>query len=113
MNQLALNLDPRQAGEIAGQMCIDKAHRTDPQFSKKAEVAILNHLRTVGKASGEDLTNIARAHGAIPTDDRAFGPVYASLSRRGLIRTAGYCMRARGHGTAGGRVWELAGGASA
>lgn len=108
MNQLAIDFDaPRAAGEAAGQRCIDKARRTDPFFAEKAEAAILAPLRVVRRASGEELTNIARAHGAVPHDDRAFGPVYGSLSRRGVIRTAAMCMRSKGNGTAGGRVWEL------
>lgn len=113
MNQLTINFDaPRAAGERAGQRCIDRAHRTDPTFSAKAEAAILAHLKAVGRASGEELTGVARAQGAVPPDDRAFGPVYASMARRGLIRTAGFCMRAKGNGTAGGRIWALAGGAA-
>ena len=110
MQQQAIDFDtPRAAGEVAGQRCIDKARRIDPLFAEKAEAAILAHLRVVRRASGEDLTNIAKAHGAVPHDDRAFGPVYGALSRRGLIRTAGMCLRSKGHGTAGGRVWELVG----
>jgi hypothetical protein len=33
--------------------------------------------------------------------------VFGRLSRRGVIRTVGFCMRAKGHGTAGGRIWGL------
>lgn len=100
----------RSAGDAAGELCLDKARRTaDPLFSAKAERAILAHLRVVHSASGEDLTRIARAHGAVPHDDRAFGPIFASLARCGRIRTVGMCMRTRGHGTAGGRMWALAG----
>lgn len=108
MNQLTLSFDrAREAGESAAQACINKAQRKDPEFADKARAAILAHLRVVGKASGEVLTDIARAHGAIPHDDRAMGPVFASLARRGLIRTVGFCARTKGHGTAGGRIWGL------
>jgi len=109
MEQLAISFDaPRAAGEAAAQRCLDKARRVaDPLFALKAEAAILNHLRVVRRASGEDLTNIARAHGARPHDDRAFGSVFGSLSRRKVIRVVDFCLRSKGHGTAGGRVWEL------
>lgn len=109
MEQLAISFDaPRAAGEVAAQRCLDKARRVaDPLFAQKAEAAILNHLRVVRRASGEDLTSIAKAHGAVPHDDRAFGPVYGSLSRRKVIRVVDFCLRSKGHGTAGGRVWEL------
>lgn len=89
--------------------CAAKAQRSDPEFSAKAEAAILAHLRVVGQASGEVLTDIAIASGARPHDARAFGGVFQSMSRRGLIRTVGFCLRSKGHGTAGGRIWGIAG----
>lgn len=108
MNQVALNFDAaREVGTQAANACTDKAQRADPDFTEKATNAILAHLRVVGEASGEVLTDVAIAHGARPHDQRAFGGVFAGLSRRGLIRTVGYCMRNKGHGTAGGRVWAI------
>lgn len=99
----------KEAGEQAMLACIKKAQQTAPDFAQKAERAILEHLRAVGRCSGEELTDIAKLKGAIPHDDRSFGAVFRSLSRRGVIRTVGYCARVRGHGTAGGRVWGIAG----
>lgn len=87
-------------------LCLDKATRTNPEFSTKAKKAILAHLDAVESASGEELTDIARAHGAIPHDDRAFGGVFQPLSRAGEIRMIGFCLRSKGHGTAGGRIWQ-------
>lgn len=94
-------------GAAAAQACTAKAERQDPEFSAKAEKAILAHLAVVGRASGEVLTDVAIAHGARPHDARAFGGVFQSMSRRGLIRTVGFCLRTKGNGTAGGRIWEL------
>lgn len=106
--QLSINFESaREAGKQASERCTDKAQRADPDFSEKACTAILAHLQAVGQAPGETLTNIAIAKGARPHDSRAFGAIFASLSRRGLIRTVGYCMREKGHGTAGGRVWAI------
>lgn len=111
MDQLTIDYDSlaeaSAKGSTAAQACIDKAQRTDPEFSAKAEKAILAHLQAVGQASGEVLTDVAIAHGARPHDQRAFGSVFQSMSRRGLIRTVGFCLRTKGHGTAGGRVWGL------
>jgi hypothetical protein len=108
MNQIALDFTAARAeGDAAGQRCAAKAARIDPEFSKKAEAAIMAHLHVVGQASGEALTDIAVAVGARPHDARAFGPVFKSLARRGLIRTVGFCTRTKGHGTAGGRIWGL------
>lgn len=110
MNQMTIDFHvARAAGEAAGQRCLAKAADVSPGFAQAAEGAILRHLKVVRRASGEDLTSIAKASGAVPHDDRAFGPVSGSLSRRNLIRTAGFCMRSKGHGTAGGRIWELVG----
>jgi hypothetical protein len=47
-------------------------------------------------------------HGYRPHDQRAFGPVYAGLARRGAIKCLGFCERQKGHGTSGGRIWSLA-----
>jgi hypothetical protein len=106
MNQLTID-DALAAGEVAMTACVDKAQRKDPEFSRKAEEAILAHLRAVGHCSGEVLTDVARAHGAVPHDDRAFGAVFMSLARRSRIRTVGFCARTKGHGTSGGRIWGL------
>lgn len=100
-------MTPAQLDQSGMAVCFAKAEQIDPDFSTKAEAAILAHLRTVGQCPGEDLTEIAKAHGAVPHDDRAFGAVYQSLSRRGPIKTVAFCLRKRGHGTAGGRVWGL------
>lgn len=106
--QLSIDFDSaREAGNQAATACLNKAQGIDPTFAEKATAAILAHLRTTGQASGEVLTDIAIAHGARPHDQRAFGPVFQSLARKGLIRTVSFCMRTKGHGTAGGRIWAL------
>lgn len=111
MNQLAINFETaRAAGEQAAQACLAKAERADPEFSQRAATAILNHLKAVRIASGEELTEIAIAHGARPADSRAFGPVFKMLNRRGLIE----CLRSdlprkSGHGTSGGKLWSITG----
>ena len=108
MNQIAFTFESaREAGNEAGKRCLDKAQGIDPTFAERATAAILAHLRTTSQASGEVLTDIAIAHGARPHDQRAFGPVFQSLARKGLIRTVSFCMRTKGHGTAGGRIWAL------
>lgn len=108
MNQHALDFDAARAtGDAAATACMRKARKIDPDFSEKAEAAILAHLRSVGNCSCEVLTDAAMANGVRCHDARAFGAVFRGLARRGLIRTVGYCMRSKGHGTAGGRVWGL------
>lgn len=99
--------DAIAAGDQAMNACAAKAERRDPDFSRKAEEAILAHLRVVGECSGEELTDVARARGAVPHDDRAFGGVFKGMSGRGLIEHRGFCLRAKGHATAGGRIWGL------
>lgn len=111
MNQLAIDFTAaREAGEQAAQACLAKTHRADPQFSQRAATAILNHLRAVRQASGEELVDIAIAHGAHAHDQRAFGGVFQALARRGLI----VCLRSdlprkRGHGTSGGKLYGWGG----
>lgn len=67
---------------------------------------ILSTLRREGDQSGEQLVMQARNAGFVPHDDRAFGSLFASLKRKGLIAVVGSCNRRRGHGTSGGRIWS-------
>jgi hypothetical protein len=106
MNQLSINFDPpRERGRASGEACQAKAERVTSFDSAGAAEFVLRELRNVGQMSGETLTDLATAHGYRPHDARAFGPVFAGLVRRGLIRCAGYCTRSKGHGTSGGRIW--------
>ena len=98
----------RAAGEAAGVACLDKAQRTASFDSEGAARFIAGWIERHGPQPGEKLTNAAVEHGYRPHDQRAFGPVYAGLVRRGVIRCVGFCERTKGHGTAGGRVWGLA-----
>lgn len=117
MNQLALIFDPasprnhaaaRKAGERAGNLAADKAEREATGFRERAEAFVCGYLKQHGVSSGELVTDAAKLAGIKPPDDRAFGPVYKSLARRGLIAQAGWCLRRKGNCTGGGRLWRLA-----
>jgi hypothetical protein len=99
----------RFIGDMAGQRCADKAETMG--FSTDAARAfVLNWLTEYGASWGEDITDAARktaredlsAH-----DDRAWGPVFASLARQHRIRCIELGMRRKGNGTAGARRWSL------
>ncbi|MBN9410853.1 MAG: hypothetical protein J0H69_17045 [Burkholderiales bacterium] len=104
-----MNLQQAQAAGQAGmQLSLLAALDRSPDFAEVAKTAILRHLRDNGATAGEDLVEVARAHGAHAKDDRAFGGIFHSLSRKNLIR----CLRSdlprkRGHGTSGGKLWAL------
>ena len=68
---------------------------------------MLSFLNMHGPTAGEVITMAAKLYGIVPHDDRAFGPVYHGLSRRGQIVKVGTVRRERGHGTSGGNVWAL------
>lgn len=103
--QLAFDLVPRAEGERLGNLSTDKAERVADFDTVGASKFIVGWLHRHGNVSGEALTNAAKEHGYRPHDDRAFGSIFGTLSRKGLIRCVGYCERMKGHGTAGGRVW--------
>lgn len=84
----------------------DNAEERAPGFADDAMHFVLWYLRKHGPTSGEVLSLQCKLAGIVPHDDRAFGPVYMALSRRGLIEKAGMVRRERGHGTAGGNVWK-------
>lgn len=92
----------------AMQRVAQKAEHVSPRFGDMARDFVVGFLRQRGPTSGEALTLACKAAGIVPHDDRAFGPVYFTLARRGLIRKVGEARRLRGHGTAGGIVWALA-----
>jgi len=77
------------------------------EFAIRARKFIVSYLLEHGETPGEVLTDAAKLAGIIPDDDRAFGSVYMSLSRSGVIAKTGFCMRRKGNCTAGGNVWGL------
>lgn len=108
MNQVASDFTAaREQGRTAAEACTDKAERTTSFNTDAAGKFIVGQLVRYGDMSGEMLVDAAIAHGHRPHDARAFGAVFAGLARKGLIRTAGYCLRTKGNATAGGRVWGL------
>lgn len=119
MSQLSLDLEPpavsrppalleaaRAEGDRLGNLAADKAEQAEPEFRDLAKAFILKYLETHGVSSSELLTDACKLAGIKPPDDRAFGPVYAALSRDNQIAFAGFCERRKGHGTAGGRLWR-------
>lgn len=118
MNQLAIDFDApapvytvaqaRAVGAEAGGRAADRAERADEGFGERAAAFIRGYLAQHGASSGEVVTDAAKVAGIRPPDDRAFGPIYAALARRGQIVAVGFCVRRKGRGTAGGRVWRLA-----
>jgi len=107
MNQLSLPLAIR-LGEHAMQRTQIRAEHAEPGFTQRAADFILGYLTDCGPTPGELLTDLAKAKGIRPPDDRAFGAAIKMLVRRGQIRQAGWCERTKGHGCGGGRVWEAA-----
>ena len=81
------------------------------RFRDDARAHVLSFLAVQGPTSAELLTVACKQAGIVPHDDRAFGPVYNGLFRRGFITKVGSCRRERGHGTSGGTVWGLPDGA--
>jgi len=78
------------------------------EFSRAAMDFVVSHLRANGATPGEDITDACKAAGIVPPkDDRAFGPVFMSLSKRGIITKVGACKRRKGHATSGGSIYEL------
>lgn len=107
MMQLTID-DAVAAGEAGMARVLAKAQSLAPEFSIRAQAAVLAHLAVVGECCGEALTDIARARGATCHDARAMGPIFKTLASRGLIQ----CLRSdlprvRGHGTSGGKLWGI------
>ena len=81
---------------------------TSADFRERAERFVLAYLAAHGATPGEVLTDKGWTLGGLrPSSLKHWGPVFAKLHRRRVIHCVGYVPRMRGHGTAGGRVWEL------
>lgn len=105
----AATQEARRQGDWLMDLAAQRAERETPPFTEVAIDFVVQFLRNQGHAvSSEIITNAAKRAGIRPPDDRAFGTVYATAARRGLIRWAGSCKRFKGHGTRGGSLWELA-----
>ena len=112
MNQTSIDFDPpyramtdaREAGHVGAARAVQ---RCAPDFVARAKKFVIGYLSIRGQAPGEIIVDLCKLDGIVATDDRAFGVVFASLSREGVIRCVGYCNRLKGHSTAGGRVWAL------
>ena len=79
----------------------------NPHFQATAQDFVVRYLLEHGPTPAEVLTMKCKQAGITSHDDRAFGPVYYGLVRRGVIQKVGMVRRERGHGTAGGNIWAL------
>jgi hypothetical protein len=102
----AAGVAAREAGEAAGAACLKKAKRTAAFDAAAAGAAMLELLADGVARSGEQLVDHCWSLGLVPHDARAFGPVFAALSRVGKIECVGFAARKKGHGTAGARMWK-------
>lgn len=108
MNTQTFVISSREIGDTAAISCAAKARRVSGFDTEGAANFIAGLLSGGNPLPGEALVDAAKHAGFKPHDDRAFGSVFATLSKRRVIRCAGYCERTKGHGTAGGRLWERA-----
>lgn len=96
--------EARLAGHVGAGRAVQKCA---PDFVPRAKKFVLAYLDKRNSAPGEIIVDLCKQAGIVAPDDRAFGVVFAALSRAGEIRCIGYCDRKKGHSTAGGRIWAL------
>jgi hypothetical protein len=84
-----------------------KAEEACPGFAGLARAFVVSFLRLKGIATGEEITDAAIEAGIQPHDARAFGGVFLSLSKRGVIERRGFALRRKGHNTPGASIWTL------
>ena len=98
---------------FAAAACTAKAVRVAGFDTDAARAAILEALTKSGRAmTGEELVDHCQRLGLVPHDARAFGSVFAGLSKDNKIVSVGFAARRKGHGTAGARLWKSTGGAT-
>jgi hypothetical protein len=94
------------AGRAAAEACTAKAEQVTAFDAARARAAVLELLADGQARSGEAIVDHCQRLGLVPHDARAFGAVFGKLRRMELIEVVGYVERAKGHGTAGGRLWK-------
>jgi len=97
----------KDAGRRGMERAESRAIVADSDFPERARAFVLQYLAEHGETSGEVVTNAAERAGIKPPDARAFGSVYAHLSRNKRITCVGIVERFKGHGVPGARVWKL------
>jgi hypothetical protein len=98
---------PAEIGRREAERCADAAERRGWDGAA-ATAFVLAYLAEHGPTPGEVLVTEASRDNP-PHDGRAFGAVFGRLSRAGRIVKHGFTTRRKGHGTAGGIIWALAG----
>lgn len=96
----------RAKGEDASRACTERAEQSSGFDTKGAREEVLRILDRHGRMSSEDIVDRLKIVGFQGHDDRCFGAIFSKLARDRKIRCIAFCRRRRGHGTAGGRIWE-------
>ena len=86
--------------------CNAKAEATTSFSTATSQALVLKFLQD-GPQTGEELVLACKDAGQVPHDDRAFGTVFAQLSKQKRIRKVGFTPRQRGHGADGAVIWAL------
>ena len=94
------------AGFNGMEACNAKAEATTDFDTATSQALVLKFLQD-GPQTGEELVLACKDAGQVPHDDRAFGTVFAGLSKQKRIRKIGFTPRQRGHGADGAVIWEL------
>jgi hypothetical protein len=97
----------RKAGEEAATRCAAKADQRNPGFTFMARDFVLRYLTAHGRSAGEDIVDAATQSGIRAHDARAWGSVFGRLSGKHIRCTRSDLVRRKGHGTSGGKEWEL------
>jgi hypothetical protein len=71
---------------------------------QSAREYVLAYLREHGPTPAEQITDAARAAGAVPSEYRGFGIVFHQLFRERLIRHVDFCWRRNGRDS---RIWDI------
>lgn len=98
----------KRRGDQAIAAGAEKAKRIDPAFIEAACAHVRAYLTQHGTSSGEMLVDSCKLAGIRSDEDRHFGAVFRRLLNAKQIRcTRSDVPRARGHGSSGGKLYEL------
>lgn len=94
----------QQAAKARDAAIASLRRQSGEDFIRAAGEFVVEHLRTHGPKTGEQLTDACKKAGIVPESDKMFGPVIQSLQKRGRIYRHGYAPRNHGNGSVG-NVW--------
>lgn len=93
----------------AGREGMERVDRNATWDKEAVSDFIVDYVGQHGETDCETIVDAAKVAGHVPHIDKAFGPIFAGLSRSGRIIRTGFQARRKGHSAPGASIWKKGG----